>query len=957
MKPYSRRSNQLVVTALLPFMMASACIPLRRVESEVFSRRCSNTLVTRRSILRALSAEVHHLANHIFDVWIELVQLVPKVGRCFLPILTSIWWRSLKKRLCGHAKKSNQWVGHVPPPSVYVTEFRDSATPMEVVNERLKRLLCRCTPQQNRDTRTLLCEFEYSEGFDPPFGGPLQHETSLAAAYMLQTVLKLAALYQSDKLDKSQKNLSRSALVLVRNSLQNGYSDRMRRADARKVATEGLQMQSYLLPSITPTETDPSHVVPLGVSLWGPDSTSKVADRRNPISYSAREWDLGCLENDEQTSPYFKKEGSYIDCNVVAPDEEDIAPKWLCNFHHYEEPPLGDPNETDEDPYYNSDLPESERHCSYKGTENLVDVIVFQHGLQGSVTDLRILRAFIKAYYMYGHKSAHFAPAGTSSRAFFGTHASGVKFEQGGFTSVGQYRSPSEYQAALEAEFPPVRLLTCSPKSNQGDASSESLLTTSVRFAKEVDEFICSRVVDQGYNLRRLCFVGFSLGGLIVRLGLRHPALMQYVSHFHSLVTIASPHLGVTHDTSALFDTGVYLMRKLGRSKVMDELSLQDDNRISNSLLYAMCVGWSSSIKASISPRVADNINIMQDAISRMMEEERETRGWAKHSLSEDNDEEAIVYHDHHEQLVLGVVHMCIQYLKYNTVAGHPHMWDDALHFLGTYVRSRSARKKKSKTRGKPPRHQRPPGKSSNSQVQVDNVYLNVLSRLSSTAPEAFSDDESSEEEEEVIDDSVSDNSYPAQAQPEWKIRKSTGRLVSPSARSQTSSSSSISASGQKTNGSPPPPLEEDQTSFLNPFNLHSGDRKVITPDAESNCMEALKKEGYWNGSEGCLLRHFEHVWLVGSEQDKYSPFYSCLACLPELSIGSPGRCENIARMLEGFWHGVDMRRVCRFVASFELSNRVSMNSVLGREAHLQYCENEKAAQWLAVMIGKMMYE
>lgn len=429
---------------------------------------------------------------------------------------------------------------------------------------------------------------------------------------------------------------------------------------------------------------------------------------------------------------------------------------------------------------------------------------------------------------------------------------------------------------------------------------------------------------------------------------------MRYSSHYYSLVTIASPHMGVTHDTSALFDTGVYLLRKIGRSKVMDELSLQDDPKITNSLLYAMCVGWNSEIKEHVSPRVCENINIIMDAINRVLEEERENQK-AKRVGNGGNE---LQYREHHEHLALTVIHMCIHYLKYKTISGHPYMWDDALHLVGTRMRDKRRSKKKKKQKKKKAQAELVQGSrfsekpSGSGHVQVENV-LNALYRGSASPADAFSDDESSEVSSEAdtstVDDTLSEQSSSRTGS---RSLAASQRSSSPQARtSERSIGSSVSTTQQL------PFVQEEQKAFLNPFSLHSGATSTQTPDDTSACMETLRKEGFWNGAEGCLLRQFEHVWVIGSEQDKYSPFYSCLATLPELSYEHPGRCETLARMLEGFWHGVDMRRVCRFSAEFELSNRVSVNSMLGREAHLQYCENEKAAHWLAVMIGKMLYD
>jgi hypothetical protein len=55
--------------------------------------------------------------------------------------------------------------------------------------------------------------------------------------------------------------------------------------------------------------------------------------------------------------------------------------------------------------------------------------------------------------------------------------------------------------------------------------------------------------------------------------------------------------------------------------------------------------------------------------------------------------------------------------------------------------------------------------------------------------------------------------------------------------------------------------------------------------------------------------------------------------------------------LLEGFWEGVDMRRVVRISTTFQLSNKLSVNSVIGREAHINFVESKEVAVWLALTL------
>lgn len=56
----------------------------------------------------------------------------------------------------------------------------------------------------------------------------------------------------------------------------------------------------------------------------------------------------------------------------------------------------------------------------------------------------------------------------------------------------------------------------------------------------------------------RLSFFGFSLGGVLIRVALRHSSLQPYLPHLHAFVSIGTPHLGVALGNTRLFSVGTY---------------------------------------------------------------------------------------------------------------------------------------------------------------------------------------------------------------------------------------------------------------------------------------------------------------------------------------------------------------------------------------------------------------
>ena len=63
----------------------------------------------------------------------------------------------------------------------------------------------------------------------------------------------------------------------------------------------------------------------------------------------------------------------------------------------------------------------------------------------------------------------------------------------------------------------------------------------------------------------RLSFVGHSIGNLIIRSALTHPAMAPFLGRLHTFLSISGPHLGYLHSQSSmsLFETGLRVLRTL----------------------------------------------------------------------------------------------------------------------------------------------------------------------------------------------------------------------------------------------------------------------------------------------------------------------------------------------------------------------------------------------------------
>lgn len=94
------------------------------------------------------------------------------------------------------------------------------------------------------------------------------------------------------------------------------------------------------------------------------------------------------------------------------------------------------------------------------------------------------------------------------------------------------------------------------------------------------------------YHFAFINFVGFSLGGLIVRAAL--PLLKDYWDRFNLFATFSSPHLGISECDNNLVNIGVWYLIKVDKVKNLKELNFQSV-KFGDSLLMKLsqCEGLS----------------------------------------------------------------------------------------------------------------------------------------------------------------------------------------------------------------------------------------------------------------------------------------------------------------------------------------------------------------------------
>jgi len=103
------------------------------------------------------------------------------------------------------------------------------------------------------------------------------------------------------------------------------------------------------------------------------------------------------------------------------------------------------------------------------------------------------------------------------------------------------------------------------------------------RLAQEVLYFV-KNLCQIEDSMKRLSFIGHSLGGLIIRAAL--PLLSEYEDKMHLYLSLSTPHLGCMYSTSKLVAAGMWLYSKKWLS--IQQMALKDHSDLTNCALYRL---------------------------------------------------------------------------------------------------------------------------------------------------------------------------------------------------------------------------------------------------------------------------------------------------------------------------------------------------------------------------------
>lgn len=62
-----------------------------------------------------------------------------------------------------------------------------------------------------------------------------------------------------------------------------------------------------------------------------------------------------------------------------------------------------------------------------------------------------------------------------------------------------------------------------------------------------------------------------------------------YRKYLHTYLSLSGPHLGYLYSSNSLFNSGLWLLKKLKSTQVIHQLTLTDDPDLQNTFFYKLC--------------------------------------------------------------------------------------------------------------------------------------------------------------------------------------------------------------------------------------------------------------------------------------------------------------------------------------------------------------------------------
>ncbi|KAL8099294.1 uncharacterized protein LOC141683483 isoform X1 [Apium graveolens] len=111
-----------------------------------------------------------------------------------------------------------------------------------------------------------------------------------------------------------------------------------------------------------------------------------------------------------------------------------------------------------------------------------------------------------------------------------------------------------------------------------------------LRLAQEVVSFVKKKMDKASRSGMlsniKISFVGHSIGNVILRTALAEDIMEPYLRYLYTYVSISGPHLGYLYSSNSLFNSGLWLLKKLKGTQVIHQLTFSDDVELRNTFFY-----------------------------------------------------------------------------------------------------------------------------------------------------------------------------------------------------------------------------------------------------------------------------------------------------------------------------------------------------------------------------------
>ncbi|KAI4299033.1 hypothetical protein L6164_032528 [Bauhinia variegata] len=122
------------------------------------------------------------------------------------------------------------------------------------------------------------------------------------------------------------------------------------------------------------------------------------------------------------------------------------------------------------------------------------------------------------------------------------------------------------------------------------DRTSGDFREMGLRLSQEVVSFLKKKMNKASkigkLNDIKLSFVGHSIGNIIIRAALSESIMEPYHRYLYTYVSLSGPHLGYLYCSNSIFNSGLWLLKKLKGTQCIHQLTFTDDHDLENTFIY-----------------------------------------------------------------------------------------------------------------------------------------------------------------------------------------------------------------------------------------------------------------------------------------------------------------------------------------------------------------------------------